>query len=78
MDELAIHYTCKHCETDMGSLSQTVETSHLGIDTLDQSHREEVLTYDDNGDIHVRAICEHCHEALTRNPALYELDSFIQ
>ncbi|MCM2676514.1 anti-sigma-F factor Fin [Alkalicoccobacillus plakortidis] len=75
---MAVHYTCKHCQSEMGTLSQTVESVDLGIDVLDTDHRAEVLTYGDNGDIHVRAICEHCHEALTRNPALYELDSFIQ
>ncbi|MDQ0209190.1 anti-sigma-F factor Fin family protein [Alkalicoccobacillus murimartini] len=76
---MAVHYTCKHCKMSIGTLSHTVESSEeLGINVLDNSHRDEVLTYAENGDIHVRAICEDCHEALTRNPTLYELDSFIQ
>ena len=75
---MAIHYQCRHCQLPLGSLTQSVHASDLGIHVLDSSHRDEVLTYQENGDIHVRAICEDCQEALATNPTLHELDHLIQ
>jgi hypothetical protein len=36
-----------------------------------------MIVYDSEGDMHVRAICEDCHESLQRNPELYENDYII-
>jgi len=75
---LAIHYQCRHCKTKLGEIDQQVESNALGFDQLSSSERTDMVTYASNGDIHVEAICEDCHEALMRNPDLYELDHVIQ
>ncbi|GAE36570.1 anti-sigma-F factor Fin family protein [Halalkalibacter akibai] len=75
---MAIHYQCRHCKTKLGEIDQQVESNALGFDQLSSSERTDMVTYASNGDIHVEAICEDCHEALMRNPDLYELDHVIQ
>jgi hypothetical protein len=36
-----------------------------------------MISYQPNGDIHVKTICEDCQEALTRNPELHQYEKFI-
>jgi hypothetical protein len=55
-----------------------MHSESLGFNQLTSSERENMLSYNENGDIHVQSICEDCHEALTRNPELYQLDNLIQ
>ncbi|TSB45060.1 anti-sigma-F factor Fin family protein [Alkalicoccobacillus porphyridii] len=75
---MTVYYHCRHCQLPLGMLTHSVQANELGIHHLESDHREEVLTYMENGDIHVRAICEDCQEALASNPTLHELDHFIQ
>jgi hypothetical protein len=37
-----------------------------------------MIHYDEVGDMHVRAICEDCHDALMKNPQFHEYHTFIQ
>ncbi|GAE27712.1 hypothetical protein JCM9140_3868 [Halalkalibacter wakoensis JCM 9140] len=75
---MAIHYYCRHCKTDLGAINQEVQSQSLGFDHLTHSERTEMVSYEENGDMSVHAICEDCHEALTRNPELHQLDHLIQ
>lgn len=50
----------------------------LGFHQLSDQERQEMISYNPNGDIHVKAICEDCQEALERNPDLHQHDTFIQ
>ncbi|ARK28449.1 anti-sigma-F factor Fin family protein [Halalkalibacter krulwichiae] len=75
---MAIHYQCRHCKMKIGEIEQHQDAISLGFDQLTSQERTDMLTYDSNGDIHVDAICEDCHEALVRNPDLYEIDNVIQ
>ncbi|MFC0472886.1 anti-sigma-F factor Fin family protein [Halalkalibacter kiskunsagensis] len=75
---MAIHYQCRHCKTKLGSIEQEMHSETLGFTQLTSRERANMLSYNENGDIHVQAICEDCHEALARTPELYELDNLIQ
>ncbi|WP_368502894.1 anti-sigma-F factor Fin [Alkalihalophilus sp. As8PL] len=75
---MAIHYKCRHCRTNIGQIDNHTDATSLGFGHLTSQERQEMLTYENNGDIHVNVICEDCEEALTRNPNFYELDTFIQ
>ncbi|EIT84183.1 hypothetical protein A374_16708 [Fictibacillus macauensis ZFHKF-1] len=76
---MSIHYQCRHCGQHMGSLHELDVTSEqLGFHQLTVEERNEMLAYDEVGNVHVKIICEDCHEALTQNPDYYELDRWIQ
>jgi hypothetical protein len=75
---LAIVYRCRHCGGTIGKLDQQyVEAETLGLHTLSSEERNEMVSYQTNGDIEVNAICEHCEEALNQNPVYHEMDTFL-
>ncbi len=75
---MPIHYHCRHCSTQMGTIDNiSLETEQLGFHKLTDEERQEMVSYDSNGDIHIQAICEDCHEALQRNPDLHQYDYLI-
>ncbi|RSK25488.1 anti-sigma-F factor Fin family protein [Bacillus sp. HMF5848] len=76
---MSIHYHCRHCGYHVGSIdNQTVQATNLGFHLLTDNERQDMISYETNGDIIVKTICEDCHEALNRNPHYHECDSFIQ
>jgi len=77
--QMALHYYCRHCGTKVGVIDKHSLYSHqLGFQQLTETERDEMIHYQNNGDIHVQTICEDCHEALQRNPDYHGLDKFIQ
>lgn len=76
---MALHYFCRHCGTKIGTLEDLkLHTERLGFHQLTNEDRQEMIQYDSAGDIHVKAICEDCHESLQRNPDLHQNDYIIQ
>ncbi|WP_085522373.1 anti-sigma-F factor Fin family protein [Tuberibacillus sp. Marseille-P3662] len=74
-----IFYNCRHCGVGIGQINgQRFSTHQLGFDQLSSEDRQDMVQYDQLGNVHVSAICEDCQEALERNPHFHELDSFIQ
>jgi hypothetical protein len=75
---MAIHYFCRHCGTKMGSIHDlSIHADHIGLNALTNDERQEMISYESDGNIHIKAICEDCQEALTRNPELHEYDYLI-
>lgn len=75
---MAIHYHCRHCGTKLGTIEKTsVYSETLGIHKLTEEERQEMVAYDQNGDIRITAICEDCQEALERNPEFHQYDFLI-
>jgi len=68
---MAIHYQCKHCRMPLGEI-QTSEVSELklGFHFLTPEERNDIISYNSNGDITVHLVCEYCDEALRNNPEL--------
>ena len=76
---MAIYYSCKHCNVNIGKLDvPSVATADLGLDSLTVQEQAEYVSYDAQGHVHVKSICEDCYEMLRRNPDYHALDSFIQ
>lgn len=75
---MALHYRCRHCGTKLGSLeSDALTTEQLGFNQLTDEDRQEMIVYDSEGDMHVKAICEECYTSLQNNPEFYENDYII-
>ncbi len=75
---MSINYRCRHCGTDMGSLSQvSIHSDKLGIHKLTEEERLNMVNYEQNGDISIKTICEDCQESLERNPDYHGLDYII-
>ncbi|WP_102029465.1 anti-sigma-F factor Fin family protein [Salirhabdus sp. Marseille-P4669] len=76
---MAVEYQCRHCGHKIGRLEQSVvDMERLGLHTLSNEEKKDMVNYLSDGNIQVTAICEHCEEALSRNPHYYEMDYFIQ
>lgn len=76
---MALHYHCRHCSVKVGSIDNiSVSSQQLGFDLLSNDERQEMITYQQNGDIEIKTICEDCQDALNRNPDLHQFESFIQ
>jgi hypothetical protein len=75
---MAIHYHCRHCGTNIGSIDRvSIHSESLGLDKLTVTERQDMVSYDHAGDIHVTAICEDCQETLERNPDYHQYDYLI-
>lgn len=75
---MAIHYYCRHCGMNIGSLDRmSVHSESLGLHKLTDEERQEMVSYSGNGDINIKSICEDCQEALERNPDFHQHDYLI-
>ncbi|WP_428910335.1 anti-sigma-F factor Fin family protein [Niallia sp. Krafla_26] len=75
---MSIHYQCRHCGVKLGTLDQTrVDAERLGLHTLSVEERQAIVSYDSNGDIQIKSICEDCQESFLRNPDNYQNDFII-
>lgn len=76
---MSIVYKCRHCGHVIGELNQhIIDTSMLGWDKLSTADKKEMIHYQNNGDVHIQAICENCETSLGQHPQYHELDFFIQ
>lgn len=76
---MAIHYRCRHCGVEIGTIEDSaVNSEQLGFHLLNDEERQEMITYDYQGNLQVKAICEDCHESLQRNPDYHQHDFLIQ
>ncbi|WP_257351299.1 anti-sigma-F factor Fin family protein [Pseudalkalibacillus decolorationis] len=74
-----IYYKCKHCHVPIGKIGvDSVNTVNLGFEDLSELERQEYLSYDEEGHLHVTSICEDCYEMLIKHPDYHALDTFIQ
>ncbi|MHA6260521.1 anti-sigma-F factor Fin [Sporosarcina sp. CAU 1771] len=76
---MAIRYTCKHCEIEIGSLpfESAKDTVQL-LQKMDETEEERFLTYEKDGALTVRCICEQCEQSLLTFPDYYTLRKWIQ
>lgn len=75
---MAIHYFCRHCGTKMGMIeNRSIHADEIGLNALTYEERQEMISYESNGNIHIQSICEDCQESLDRNPELHGYDYLI-
>lgn len=76
---MAIVYKCRHCGHVIGELDENAfDSSILRFDNLSVRDKQQMIHYQNNGDVHVHVICENCEERLRQYPHYHELDYFIQ
>jgi Protein of unknown function (DUF2757) len=76
---MALHYHCRHCSVKVGSIDNiSVSSEQLGFHHLTNDERQEMISYQQNGDILIKTICEDCQDSLNRNPEFHQYESFIQ
>lgn len=75
---MAIHYYCRHCHGNVGKLSKwEADLDQLGLNDLSSEERKEMMSYDSQGNIHVKIICEECENTLRENPDYHAYESFL-
>ncbi|MCM3740049.1 anti-sigma-F factor Fin family protein [Oceanobacillus luteolus] len=75
---MAIIYQCRHCKEEIGRLEeQVLDAALLGIDQLTAKEKQEMLKYQEDGNIKIFAICDACEDTLQEHPHYHELDYFI-
>jgi hypothetical protein len=57
--------------------NQILDYETLGFHKLTDHERASMIQYQTDGNIHVKSICENCHESFTINPSNYEHDYII-
>lgn len=68
---MAINYVCRYCKTPLGQLYDTAfDWERLGFHTLTPEERKDIITYDRDGNMTVRVICDYCKEAVEQHPEL--------
>jgi hypothetical protein len=76
---MSVKYICRHCLTFIGEINgQTVTEQQLGFHFLTPEERRDIISYNMDGDVTVKVVCEYCREALEANPELSLLASPLQ
>ncbi|CAM3255337.1 anti-sigma-F factor Fin [Filibacter tadaridae] len=76
---MSIRYTCRHCEVEMGKIPfESVKETVLLLQKIDTGEEERFLTYEKDGALTVRSICEQCEQSLQRFPDYYTLNKWLQ
>ncbi|MCR8636107.1 MULTISPECIES: anti-sigma-F factor Fin family protein [Paenibacillus] len=76
---MGVKYFCRHCQTLIGELEQQyISEELLGFHFLTPEERRDIISYNPNGDVTVKVVCDYCKEALDSNPELSLLTSPLQ
>lgn len=68
---MSVKYVCRYCGQDIGHIDNPdVTERQLGFQFLTTEERKHIISYETNGDIVAKVVCEYCQEALERNPEL--------
>jgi len=75
---MSVKYVCRHCRTQIGELQESLPEYQLGFHFLTPEERRDIISYNPNGDVTVKVICDFCKEALEANPELSLLSNPLQ
>lgn len=76
---MSVHYYCRHCGDKVGEIKEdTVSEYALGFHHLTPEERIEMISYQPNGDVNVKVVCDYCKRALDANPELSLLPNPLQ
>jgi hypothetical protein len=75
---MSVNYICRHCSMQIGTIEQQVDESQLGLNSLTPEERKDIITYNQNGDLTLKVVCDYCKEALENNPELTLCTSPLQ
>lgn len=76
---MSVQYVCRHCRSLIGEItSGDVSEYQLGFHFLTPEERKDIISYDLNGDIMVKVVCDYCKNALETHPELSLLSNPLQ
>jgi hypothetical protein len=76
---MSVKYICRHCLTFMGEINNGAISEHqLGFHFLTPEERRDIISYNIDGDVTVKVVCDYCREALEANPELSLVVSPLQ
>ncbi|OGX61544.1 MAG: hypothetical protein A2189_01380 [Paenibacillus sp. RIFOXYA1_FULL_44_5] len=76
---MSINYVCRYCHTPVGQIEQLdISEWKLGFHFLTLEERRDIITYNYDGSITVKSICDYCKAALDENPELALVNSPLQ
>lgn len=76
---MTVKYICRHCQQNMGEIaSNTASEFQLGFHFLTPEERRDIISYNPNGDVTVKLVCDYCREALEANPELSLIGNPLQ
>ncbi|GAK01400.1 anti-sigma-F factor Fin [Geomicrobium sp. JCM 19055] len=72
---MVVYYHCKQCNAELGTVSSREAMDYdLGFSVLNQEEKKEVLETDEQGNLHVHALCDTCYEMSQASPHVHEQD----
>jgi hypothetical protein len=74
---MTIKYVCTHCHNEIATINSSVTDSQLGLTTLSEQDKHDMISYDQVGNMHIHICCDYCYEALTAHPDLMQYNSPI-
>jgi hypothetical protein len=76
---MSVKYICRHCLTSIGEINNSAISEYqLGFHFLTPEERRDIISYNIDGDVTVRVVCDYCREALDANPELSLVVSPLQ
>jgi hypothetical protein len=76
---MSVTYICRHCRSVVGTIDNpAVSEARLGFDSLTPEERNDIITYNPDGNVEVKTVCDYCKEALDTNPELNLVVSPLQ
>lgn len=74
-----LKYVCRYCGQELGNVDvDEIGEERLGLNSLTPLELKSIITYEQNGDMIAKIICEHCEETLEKNPELSLIPNPLQ
>ena len=78
MKRVTIHYRCRYCEQQLGTLPFKNKETIQKIHQLEIGEIDDYVDADSQGDIVVQCICEQCEQAMRSFPNYYAMKRWLQ
>lgn len=75
---MSVKYICRGCGGRIGQIDSDVSEMQLGFHFLTPEERQHMISYEEDGGVCVRILCDYCNDAVRRNPELSLLSTPLQ
>ncbi|MEB3103259.1 anti-sigma-F factor Fin [Ferviditalea candida] len=76
---MSIKYICRHCHATIGEIEKPlISEEELGFHFLTPEERRDIISYNQDGGMTVKVVCDYCKEALDNYPELSLLVNPLQ
>lgn len=79
---MRVYYHCDLCGKPVAHLElEAIDEAKLGLDCLTHEERDDIISVDEAGTMHIKTLCDHCIESMgfhEMNAGRYSLYRRIQ